>query len=283
VGRSRHPHKAIKQFHKGEFLISIGEFSKATQLTIKTLRYYHDIGLLEPDKIDETTGYRYYSEKAFDKVRIILALKDMGFTLGEMKTIISQSKNEKDILYFIENKLSDVNDKLKELHTHKKRLTHFKELIAPEPRRRIEVRETETIPFIAAGIKMQGKYEEMANGFHKIMQHLGGKIRGKPFCLHFDLEYKEEGANFMPCFEVSSPINQPGITCLSVEPGKAVSLIHKGPYPAMGKTYFLLFQYIGEKGYKIKSPIMERYVKGPGIVFKGNPKNYVTEIVVFIE
>ena len=43
-------------------VFSIGEFSKITGLTIKTLRFYHEQGLLTPTTVDEETGYRYYAE-----------------------------------------------------------------------------------------------------------------------------------------------------------------------------------------------------------------------------
>jgi len=59
-------------------LLSIGEFSKVTSLTIKTLRYYHELGLLPPAKIDEFAGYRYYSEQSFDRVHIINCPKRHG-------------------------------------------------------------------------------------------------------------------------------------------------------------------------------------------------------------
>jgi DNA-binding transcriptional MerR regulator len=42
--------------------VTIGDYSRATHLSVKTLRHYHDVGLLEPSEIDSATGYRYYSE-----------------------------------------------------------------------------------------------------------------------------------------------------------------------------------------------------------------------------
>jgi DNA-binding transcriptional MerR regulator len=42
-------------------MLTIGDFSRITHLTVKTLRRYHEIGLLEPAKVDSQTGYRYYA------------------------------------------------------------------------------------------------------------------------------------------------------------------------------------------------------------------------------
>jgi DNA-binding transcriptional MerR regulator len=50
-------------------MFTIGEFSIITKLSVKTLRYYHEQGLLEPDYVDQETSYRYYRESSIDKAR----------------------------------------------------------------------------------------------------------------------------------------------------------------------------------------------------------------------
>ena len=58
-------------------LISIGEFAKQTQLSIKALRLYHDKGLLEPAYIDPFTNYRYYASTQVDIANYIRLLREM--------------------------------------------------------------------------------------------------------------------------------------------------------------------------------------------------------------
>ena len=65
--------------------------------------------------------------------------------------------------------------------------------------------------------------------------------------------------------------------------GRCVSLVHKGPYEQLGRSYARITQYIKEKGYTVALPTGEVYLKGPGMIFRGNPKNYVTEIQMVIE
>jgi effector-binding domain-containing protein len=62
-----------------------------------------------------------------------------------------------------------------------------------------------------------------------------------------------------------------------------VALIHKGPYEQLGHSYGRITRYIKEKGYTIISPTREVYLKGPGMIFKGNPMNYLTEIQMLVE
>jgi effector-binding domain-containing protein len=74
-----------------------------------------------------------------------------------------------------------------------------------------------------------------------------------------------------------------GISVRELKGGKCVSIIHKGPYDKLGDSYKKIFSYINEKNYKTEIPSREVYIKGPGMIFKGNPNNYLTEIQVFIK
>ncbi|MDD5835969.1 MAG: MerR family transcriptional regulator [bacterium] len=66
-------------------LYKIGEFSKLANIPIKTLRYYDEINLFKPKEIDLFSGYRYYSEEQLKDLKIILSLKEVGFSLEEIK------------------------------------------------------------------------------------------------------------------------------------------------------------------------------------------------------
>ena len=69
-------------------MLKIGDFSKLSRVSIRMLRYYDEIGLLKPDHIDRFTDYRYYSEAQLPVVCRIAALRDMGFSLAEIRTLL---------------------------------------------------------------------------------------------------------------------------------------------------------------------------------------------------
>ena len=75
-------------------LYKIGDFSKKTGLSIRTLRYYDEIDLFKPVEIDLFTSYRYYSEKQLEDLNIINDLKDCGFTLEEIKKYWNNFNND---------------------------------------------------------------------------------------------------------------------------------------------------------------------------------------------
>lgn len=72
-------------FNNYSMLYKIGEFAKLTNIPVKTLRYYDEINLLKPEEIDLFSGYRYYGDKQKEDLEIILALKEAGFSLEEIK------------------------------------------------------------------------------------------------------------------------------------------------------------------------------------------------------
>ena len=71
-------------------MLKIGEFSTLTQISIKTLRHYDEMGLLKPMLVDAETGYRYYSAGQLPRLHRILALKDLGFPLNRIADAIHE-------------------------------------------------------------------------------------------------------------------------------------------------------------------------------------------------
>lgn len=67
--------------------LKIGAFSRLMQVTVKTLRHYEQMGLLIPSEVDAWTGYRYYTVEQMQRLNAIRGLKDMGFSLEEIKDL----------------------------------------------------------------------------------------------------------------------------------------------------------------------------------------------------
>ncbi|HYM68302.1 MAG TPA: MerR family transcriptional regulator, partial [bacterium] len=65
-------------------MIKIGDFSALCRVSVKTLRHYDELGLLTPARVDPATGYRYYAASQLAVLHRILALKDLGFSLGQV-------------------------------------------------------------------------------------------------------------------------------------------------------------------------------------------------------
>lgn len=69
-------------------MFSIGEFARLGAVSIRALRHYDEIGLLRPAEVDPVTGYRSYSAKQLRQLNRIVALKDLGLSLGQIRQLL---------------------------------------------------------------------------------------------------------------------------------------------------------------------------------------------------
>ncbi len=69
--------------------LAIGDFSRITHLSIKMLRRYHDLGLLEPDCVDARSGYRYYSLEQVPTAQVIYRFRQLGMPVREIGEMLS--------------------------------------------------------------------------------------------------------------------------------------------------------------------------------------------------
>lgn len=95
-------------------MFRIGEFSKIAQVPGSQLRYYDEIGLLKPSKIDEWTGYRYYSAQQLPRLNRILALKGMGMSLEQIKRIMDDDISSDEIRGMFKLKKAQIEQTLQE-------------------------------------------------------------------------------------------------------------------------------------------------------------------------
>src|SRR5579871_4009373 len=71
--------------------VSIGDFSRMTHLSIKTLRHYHDVGLLVPAETDRMTGYRYYAKSQVPLAQVIRRFRALDMPVEEIRAILATS------------------------------------------------------------------------------------------------------------------------------------------------------------------------------------------------
>jgi len=69
-------------------MLKIGDFSRLSQVSVKTLRYYDEVALLKPTQVDEVSGYRHYSVAQLGQLHRILALRDLGFSLDQIGYVL---------------------------------------------------------------------------------------------------------------------------------------------------------------------------------------------------
>ena len=263
----------------------IGDFSKIARLSIKTLRYYHECGLLEPVAVDESSGYRYYSEKSLEKAKIITELKALDFSLPEIKAILDNYHDDAEIVDFLQHKAVEVAQKIRRYEAISDRLAL---LIKREEELKMNNQHNDlvvkTIPdLLIASIRFKGQYSAVGPVFGKLMRACGRYYNGTPFCLYYDAEYQDTDADIEACVPVKQAVNTTEIASRLLTGGQALTKIHQGPYSSIGESYKALIDYLHTSSTKTVLPHREVYLKGPGLISPRSPKKFVTEIQMMME
>ncbi|HEY6249074.1 MAG TPA: MerR family transcriptional regulator, partial [Candidatus Angelobacter sp.] len=96
-------------------MFSIGEFSRITGLSVKAIHLYHEKGLLVPAQIDAQTGYRYFNSANVEQARTIRKLRELSFSLEEIKTLLQGVDDDMLFLDVLMSKRQQVLEQLAHL------------------------------------------------------------------------------------------------------------------------------------------------------------------------
>ena len=267
-------------------MFSIGEFSMMTGIPVRTLRFYHEQNLLVPAAIDSETNYRSYDLRNWEVANVIVALRELEFSLDDIRQILAECSNDADLLNHLQRQrvrlvqkaeqYRDFVGRIESVINHLRQTEGDAQMLSAQPA--ICERDVESV--LIAGIRMTGRYSDCGQGFAILGKRLGRHIAGKPLCLFYDGEYREDDANVEPCMPIDQPVAVDGISSRELPLVRCATLLHHGAYDELKHSYARLLQYVKQRGYEVQLPTREVYIKGPGVIFRGNAKKYITEIQI---
>lgn len=265
-------------------MYTIGMFSKINRITTKTLRHYDEIGLLKPEQVDKFTGYRYYTTGQLPKLHQILALKQIGLSLQDIKEIVD---NPTALNLFLKLKEEEIKRNIK---SEEMRLSQIRSL-SNLSKNTIDFVYTPVIRDIpkvtvASIRKTIRNYEELYYISGNIMEKELNRLQCEKFepnycfTMYHDGEYKEKDIDVEVCERVVSKKEDSKILKFkeidAVE--NAVSILHKGKYSKFREAYAFAFKWIEENNYEVIDSPREVYIDG--IWNKENEDEWLTEIQI---
>lgn len=272
-------HPAFEKKEK-ENLYKIGMFASMNRVTIKTLRYYDEQKLLVPVYVDEENGYRYYKAGQMAQLQRIIALKNMGFSIEDIRKIIGGTE-EKTLLIQkkqeILNEIAALTTKLSQVESYLAR--ESMNLSAP-----VFIKEIPEVIVctMERRIKSYDALFELMPQMGVQMERLDCQCALPEYCFTRYLEpgYKEEDILVEICEAVTEKKQDTGEITFKVFPKvpMAACIFHKGSYSTLHKSYAMLLQYIEENGYEICGNIRESYIDG--IWNKDTENEWLTEIQI---
>jgi DNA-binding transcriptional MerR regulator len=248
--------------------LSIGDFSRATHMTVKTLRHYHQVGLLEPAEIDPRTGYRRYAISQIPAAQVIRRFRDLGMPLEEIQGVLSapdlRTRNERITAHLsrLEHDLGRTQSAIASLRGL---------LTGPAPDSgpaRIELRAVPAVS--AAAITGTVTAEESAGWLQGALGELhatlaaqnvpAGGPAGGSYADEVFTRHRGQVTIFVPC---NGPVRTMGrVTSLLIPAAELAVIEHRGPPADVDRAYGTLAGYVAGHALAVDGPIREYYLVG---------------------
>ena len=265
--------KTVPQLYK------IGMFAQMNHITIKTLRFYEEQGLLLPAHVDGENGYRYYTMNQMADIQRITALKQAGFTLDDIK-LINQGA---DTAYLLSTKKAALLKKIAELTSQIAVIDGYLSGPAGTLDAPVLIR---TIPAVtvASMKKRIDSYDELFSLMPEMgaeMERLGCRCALPEYCFTHYLEpgFRDEHILIETCEAVTEKKEDSALVKFRELPEiTAACIFHKGSYSNFSESYAAILRFIEENGYKICGNIRENYIDG--IWNKDREEDWLSEIQI---
>ncbi len=259
-------------------MLTIGEFSKISRVSSKTLRYYDQIGLLKPGYVSSDSGYRYYEVSQLRTMLLISRLKQYQFSLPEIAAVISKNDDSylKTLILLKKNQLkSQISSQqaiLKQMEQDIEQIERCENFMNTEYMVKTVVFEPVNIYSIRKNMGLKN-FEE---AFGELFAGLARK-RLKPAGPSLSLYHSEDFNPECTDIEVGVVVSESkGDGIRRLDPGLCCFATRIGAYDDFTACYAALAEWTEREGYVISGPPMELYVKGCDN--NVSPDEYVTEI-----
>ena len=243
--------------------VTIGGFSLMTHLSVKTLRHYHRVGLLEPAAVDPDTGYRYYTTDQVPTAQVIRRFRDLGMPIDQVRAVLAapdvDSRNG-----LIVDHLTRMED---QLHLAQSAVASLRALLSEPPAPiTVEHRTVPATPALAVTDTVDGadlrdwwsaSYRELMNTLRANDIRPAGPVGG----LYDNALFEEERGRSTLYVPVPAPIHPTGRAHPFTIPAAELAVtVHTGSHADIDRTYGALGTYVTEHALAVTGPVREHYV-----------------------
>ncbi|MFC8045597.1 MerR family transcriptional regulator [Nocardia sp. NPDC057353] len=256
-------------------MLTIGEFSRLTQLSVRTLRRYHETALLEPAVVDETTGYRYYGVDQIPTAQVIHRLRQLDVPLSDVQRILRTP--DPDV------RAALVADHLERLEATLDRtraaVVSLRRLLRPDPAS-IDVELRAEPARTVAGIEAVIGHREVAAWYAGAMAELraavGDAVTGPPGGSYDNALFQQERGHALVYLPTAAPPRTGRVHPVVLPAAELAVTTHVGEHDGVEVTYGRLGTWVVQNAMSVAGPVREIYVVGPGDT--GDPAGWRTEI-----
>jgi effector-binding domain-containing protein/DNA-binding transcriptional MerR regulator len=254
-------------------LMPIGRFSEVSGLSIKALRNYDELALLEPAYVDDDTGYRYYTLAQANRAEAIRLLRAVDLPLAEIRDLLDEGDRAG-----VAGRLAAHRERLeRRLADVQRTLGFLQELIESEEGilpYEVTLKEApaQTVLAIATPVDMTAVGPVFAAAFGEICgfaEARGTGCAGPPFTIYSEFDEEDHTATLQICVPVARAPEAPltgRLRLLDLPACTLARTVHRGPYREVRPAYAALYGWMEERGHAPAGPPRETYLNEPGEV-----------------
>lgn len=259
-------------------MFKIGDFSKLAQVSVKTLRYYAQLGLLEPVWVDRFSGYRYYTLEQLPRLNRILALKDLGFSLEQIQHMLRQDLAASELRGMLRLKQAELEQQLQDEQMRLSRIQARLRQIDQEGRLPVyDVVLKQIAPQRVVGLReVVADIFQVQGLFARLQNTLGAYGTGQdvrraplvapmamPLAIYYDADYHERDIDVEAALPVASHLPVSDRLVLHELPAveSMACAVHPGGPDGLADASRLLLTWVEENGYRIAGPSRDVYLQ----------------------
>jgi DNA-binding transcriptional MerR regulator len=259
--------------------VTIGDFSRMTHLSVKTLRHYHQVGLLEPVEINRDTGYRYYDVAQLPTAQVIRRFRDLGMPVEEVKSVVDATDvDERNAL--IAGHLDRLETRLDQTQAAVLSLrTLLIPVATPIEITHRSLPETQVLA-ISATIDLDDLalwWDAALGELDVAVSRLGAHATGWRAGLYDNALFQVERgtvAVFIPVAGLHPALGR--VRPVLLPPVELAVAVHLGPHADIDRTYGALGTYVTEHALGVDGPVRETYLVSE--FDRAAPEQWRTEI-----
>jgi len=250
-----------------------------TKISKKTLRYYDEIDLLKPAKIDCENSYRYYDDKSLLTAQQILIYRNCNMPLEKIKEIINPSKEKNSLKQILETQFDYLNGKMIEMKQSQNILQSIMNSLGNKKVESVQELLHEKTTVLC--IRRMGNHNTIGEIVSELFETAlkNGLIVIGPHTIiwHTDKDFTEDSVDmeiFVP-IESSNDCNLQNIRNINNQ--KYCEIVHHGSMATLSSSYAKIFTYVEEKEFRITGPFEETFKSNRSFI---DPQNL--EIIVSV-
>ncbi|MDX2139729.1 MAG: MerR family transcriptional regulator [Chloroflexota bacterium] len=260
-------------------MLKIGDFSKLTQVSIRMLRYYDELGLLRPARIDSDSGYRYYTAEQLPRLNRILALQDLGFSLKQITSLLEKDVSSEQLRGMLLQKQAELEDQVREEQERLARVAARLQLLESQGGAADVVVKEVSTQWVASVRDRISSHQSVSYLFDRLFAHLIPlHVQGLAAVIWHDDSHVEEAIDAEGLIYLNRPVEASAdVKVYELPAARMATIVHHGAYLTLNSAYDALLHWLDGSGYQIAGPNRELYLHYT-LPARQDDDSYVTEI-----